>query len=135
MSFNQCQETLNSKGCTKNGVCGKKEEVADLQDRFLYVLKSIAFYNLKARSEDLNEEATDRFILDNLFATLTNTNFDRKAIESLIIKELNLRDAIIAQIPADKLAAEKECPAVATVTPKSIEDTDVAVHSTHDEGI
>lgn len=135
MFCNQCQETLNSQGCTKNGVCGKKGEAADLQDRLLYVLKSIAFYNLKARSEGLNEEATDRFILDSFFATLTNTNFDRQAIESLIIKGFNLRDAIRAQIPADKLAAEKDLPAVATVTPESIENTDVAVHSTHDEDI
>ena len=135
MFCNQCQETLNSKGCTKNGVCGKKGEVADLQDRLLYVLKSIAFYNLKARSEGLNEEAADRFILDSFFATLTNTNFDRQAIESLITKGFNLRDAVRAKIPADKFAAEKDLPAVATVTPESIEDMDVAVHSTNDEDI
>jgi hydroxylamine reductase len=135
MFCNQCQETLNSQGCTKNGVCGKKGEVADLQDRLLYVLKSIALYNLKARSEGLNEEATDRFILDSFFATLTNTNFDRQAIESLIITGFNLRDAIRAQIPADELAAEKDLPAVATVTPKSIENANVEVHSTHDEDI
>ena len=135
MFCNQCQETLNSKGCTKNGVCGKKGEVADLQDRLLYVLKSIAFYNLKARSEGLNEEAADIFILDSFFATLTNTNFDRQAIESLITKGFNLRDAVRAKIPADKFAAEKDLPAVATVTPESIEDMDVAVHSTNDEDI
>ncbi|MDY0248164.1 MAG: hypothetical protein GX120_05580, partial [Methanosarcina mazei] len=37
MFCNQCQEALNVIGCTKNGVCGKKGEVADLQDRLLYV--------------------------------------------------------------------------------------------------
>jgi hydroxylamine reductase len=135
MFCNQCQETLNSKGCIKNGVCAKKGEVADLQDKLLYVLKSIAFYNLKARSEGVNEEATDRFVLDSFFATLTNTNFDRQAIESLIIKGFNLRDAIRAKIPEDKFAAEKDLPTVATVTPESIEDMDVAVHSTNDKDI
>ena len=83
MFCNQCEETLNVKGCTKHGVCGKKGEVADLQDRLLYVLKSISFYNLKARETGLNEEATDRFVLDGFFATLTNTNFDRQEIEIL----------------------------------------------------
>lgn len=78
MFCNQCQETFNSSGCTKNGICGKKGEVADLQDKLIYVLKSISFYNLKARAAGLNEEATDRFILDGFFATLTNTNFDKK---------------------------------------------------------
>jgi hydroxylamine reductase len=55
MFCNQCQETLNIKGCTKSGVCGKKGEVADLQDRLLYVLKSISFYNLKARASGLKD--------------------------------------------------------------------------------
>ena len=130
MFCNQCQETLNSKGCTKNGVCGKKGEVADLQDRLIYVLKSISFYNLKARVAGLNEEATDRFVLDGFFATLTNTNFDKKEIESLINKGFELRDDIKAKLPV-----EKDLPAVAIVTPESITNLDVAVHSTADEDI
>lgn len=135
MFCNQCQETLNSEGCTKNGVCGKKGEVADLQDRLLYVLKSVAFFNLKARAEGLNEETTDRFVLDSFFATLTNTNFDRQAIESLIKRGFKLRAEIKAKIPAEKLAAEKDLPDVAAVTPESMEGIDVAVHSTQDEDI
>ncbi|MGB9938899.1 hydroxylamine reductase [Methanosarcina sp.] len=135
MFCNQCQETLNVKGCTKNGVCGKKGEVADLQDRLIYVLKSISFYNLKARAEGLNEEATDRFVLDGFFATLTNTNFDRQEIESLIIKGFKLRDDIKGKLPPETLAAEKNLPVVATVTPENIESLDVAVHSTQDEDI
>ncbi|RXA19863.1 hydroxylamine reductase [Methanosarcina sp. MSH10X1] len=135
MFCNQCQEALNVKGCTKNGVCGKKGEVADLQDRLLYVLKSISFYNLKARAAGLNEEATDRFVLDSFFATLTNTNFDRQEIESLLNKGFKLRDEIKEKLPAESLAAEKDLPAVATVTPENIESLDVAVHSTQDEDI
>mgnify|MGYP000910973577 FL=1 len=135
MFCNQCQEALNVKGCTKNGVCGKKGEVADLQDRLIYVLKSISFYNLKARAAGLNEETTDRFLLDSFFATLTNTNFDRREIESLINKGFKLRDEIKGKLPAEDLAVEKELPAVATVTPDSVENMDVAVHSTQDEDI
>ena len=135
MFCNQCQETLNSKGCTKNGVCGKKGEVADLQDRLLYVLKSISYFNLKARAAGLNEEATDRFVLDSFFATLTNTNFDRQAIESLIKRGFELRDNIKAKLPAEMRSAENDFPAVATVTPEGVESMDVAVHSTKDEDI
>lgn len=135
MFCNQCQEALNVKGCTKNGVCGKKGEVADLQDRLIYVLKSISFYNLKARDAGLNEEATDRFVLDSFFATLTNTNFDRKEIESLINRGFRLRDEIKGKLPAEALTAEKDLPSVATVTPENIGSLDVAVHSTQDEDI
>jgi hydroxylamine reductase len=133
MFCNQCQETFNVKGCTKNGVCGKKGEVADLQDRLIYVLKSISFYNQKARAAGLNEEATDRFILDGFFATLTNTNFNKQAIESYINKGFEIRDSIKAKLPAETLAGT--LPAVATVTPENIEGLDVAVHSTSDEDI
>lgn len=135
MFCNQCQEALNVKGCTKNGVCGKKGEVADLQDRLIYVLKSISFYNLKARAAGVNEEATDRFVLDSYFATLTNTNFDKQEFESLINKGFKLRDEIKGKLPAEALAAEKSLLAVATVTPENIGSLDVAVHSTQDEDI
>jgi len=116
-------------------VCGKKGEVADLQDRLIYVLKSISFYNLKARAAGLNEEATDRFILDGFFATLTNTNFDKEEIESFIKKGFEFRDNIKAKLPSGIIDAEKDLPAVATVTPENIGNLDVAVHSTADEDI
>ncbi|WP_292391563.1 hydroxylamine reductase [Methanosarcina sp. UBA5] len=135
MFCNQCQETLNVKGCIKNGVCGKKGEVADLQDRLIYVLKSIAFYNLKARALGLNEEATDRFLLDSFFATLTNTNFDRREIEILLKKGFDLRDEIKAKIPAEMIPSKRDLPAVVTVTPENIESLEVAVHSTQDKDI
>ncbi|MGE5472590.1 MAG: hydroxylamine reductase [Ignavibacteriales bacterium] len=135
MFCNQCQETFNSTGCTKNGVCGKKGEVADLQDKLIYVLKSISFYNLKARAAGLNEEATDRFILDGFFATLTNTNFDKKEIENLIKKGFELRDRIKAKLPSGMIDTEKDLLAVATVTLENIGSLDVAVHSTENEDI
>lgn len=135
MFCNQCQETFKSIGCTKNGVCGKKGEVADLQDRLIYVLKSISFYNLKARAADLNEEAADLFIIDGLFATFTNTNFDKQAIEAYIERGFEIRDSIKVKLPLETIASEKDLPAVATVTPENIGSLDVAVHSTADEDV
>jgi hydroxylamine reductase len=135
MFCNQCQEALNVKGCTKNGVCGKKGEVADLQDRLLYVLKSVSYYNLKARELGLNEETADKYVLDGFFATLTNTNFDKQAIESYLKRGFEIRDSIKAKLPAGKLPAEESLPAVAKVTPESIDEIDVAVHSTKDEDV
>ena len=54
----------------------------------IYVLKSISFYNLKARAAGLNEEATDKFVLDGFFATLTNTNFYKKGVSTLALLAL-----------------------------------------------
>ncbi len=136
MFCNQCQEALNVQGCTKNGVCGKKGEVADLQDRLLYVLRSISFYNLKARAAGLNEEKTDRFVLDAFFSTLTNTNFDKKEVELLVKKGFELRDEIKARLPVEVIPDEKALPRFAKVTPENIEGMNVAVHfSTENEDI
>lgn len=65
----QCEETVNGKGCTKVGVCGKSEEVAILQDQLIYVLKRIS------KDGDKSED-TDKFIMESLFSTITNANFD-----------------------------------------------------------
>lgn len=63
----QCEETLNGKACTNGGVCGKTAEVSDLQDELIFILKHIA-----------KTDTYDNFIIDSLFATVTNTNFDPK---------------------------------------------------------
>jgi hydroxylamine reductase len=103
----QCEETLNGTGCTKNGVCGKKEDVANLQDDLLYVLKSIAFYNSKARANKLNDAKTDGFMLDGLFATVTNTNFCKADIESLINEGFEIKDGIKKKLFSAKVIDEK----------------------------
>lgn len=83
----QCEETAKGTGCTKVGVCGKQEDVANLQDQLVYLLKGIAFYNSKAREHDLNDRMAERFILDSLFATLTNTNFSEGSFEKELKKD------------------------------------------------
>lgn len=103
----QCEETLNGTGCTKNGVCGKKEDVADLQDDLMYVLKSIAFYNSKARANKLNDSKTDEFMLDALFATVTNTNFCKADIESFINEGFEIKDGIKKKLISAKVIDEK----------------------------
>jgi len=103
----QCEETLNASGCTKNGVCGKKGEVADLQDDLIYVLKSVAFYNSKARANNLNDAKTDQFILDGLFATVTNTNFSKTDFEKLINEGFEIKDGIKKKLMDEKVLTEK----------------------------
>lgn len=76
----QCQETAKGTGCTLRGVCGKTSEVANLQDLLLFVVRGIAVYNQKLRWEKRPSDEADRFIFDALFITITNANFDKKAI-------------------------------------------------------
>lgn len=90
----QCQETAGGKGCTKVGVCGKKPEVAALQDLLIYTVKGIAHIVRKQglKAEDLGDLNKDVFT--SIFITITNANFDDDAIEVQIKKMLALRDAL-----------------------------------------
>ncbi|WP_434303334.1 hydroxylamine reductase [Clostridium botulinum] len=95
----QCQEAAGGRGCTVKGVCGKTEDIAKTQDLIIYVVKGIAIYSSQAREIDLNTGEADKFIVESLFSTITNANFDGKALNARVQKGLkirqNLKDAII----------------------------------------
>jgi hydroxylamine reductase len=75
----QCEQTLGGKGCVKSGVCGKNADVANLQDLLIYVLKGIGFYGQKAIDKGIPIDLeTHKFIVDSMFSTLTNVNFDEE---------------------------------------------------------
>jgi hydroxylamine reductase len=104
----QCQEASKGVGCTIRGVCGKPEDVANLQDLLIFVLKGISKFDLIAREKGLSPKRTDRFIVESLFTTITNANFDKAAFVKRIQDALALREEIKAalvangvEIPAD----------------------------------
>jgi hydroxylamine reductase len=90
----QCQEAAKGTGCTVKGVCGKTDDVANLQDLLVYVLKGISFYSTKAREKGIEDAEVNLFILEGLFTTITNANFDRKAIIEKIKRGLEIRTQI-----------------------------------------
>ena len=74
----QCEQTYRSTGCVDVGVCGKEKDVAVLQDLLNYQLEGIAFYgNTALKQGKTIPMNTHRFIIDALFSTLTNVNFDK----------------------------------------------------------
>lgn len=81
----QCQETAGCKGCTVSGVCGKKPEVAAMQDLLIYVTKGLSAVTTALRNEGkaISKEI-NHLVTMNLFITITNANFDRKAIIAAI---------------------------------------------------
>lgn len=87
----QCQETLKNSGCTKNGVCGKKNDTANLQDLLIFVLKGISVCAEKSKS--ISKE-TGRFMTSTLFSTITNANFDNDYFIKVIKQGLKIRDSI-----------------------------------------
>lgn len=90
----QCQETAGGKGCTACGVCGKNEEVAKLQDLLIYTLKGISEIVVKGKIDVGTLGDTNYEVLNSLFMTITNANFDGKAIENQILKMIAIRDEL-----------------------------------------
>lgn len=83
----QCQQTAGNKGCVNTGVCGKQPETARLQDELIGELIRLA---TAAHDAGKHSRLTDRLLMDGLFTTLTNVNFDDEAIREFtdrVIKE------------------------------------------------
>ena len=94
----QCQETPGCKGCTVSGVCGKKPEVAAMQDLLVYVTKGLSAVTTRLREEGQPISAgVDQLISVNMFETITNANFDQKAIEDRITETLRMKRFLLNQ--------------------------------------
>lgn len=82
----QCQETAGNTGCTRRGVCGKTEETASLLDELIGKVRGIALREF--RNNRCTPEAVDTtvglFVIQSLFATITNVNFDNDHLRQYI---------------------------------------------------
>ncbi len=82
----QCEQTAKGTGCTAFGVCGKDPETAALQDLVIHQAKGIARYAHRARKLGVKNRDVDVFIIEALFTTITNVNFDPKRLEQILRK-------------------------------------------------
>lgn len=95
----QCQETAACKGCTVSGVCGKKPDVAAMQDLLVYVTKGISAVTCALRKEGVSiSEKINHMITFNLFVTITNANFDKESIEARIRETLAEKEELLKQV-------------------------------------
>ncbi len=87
----QCEQAANG-GCTKIGVCGKQPDVAALQDLLVHALKGIAFWGAKARQAGKKDPEVDRFMIEGLFTTVTNVDFDPEDIARALRKAASIQN-------------------------------------------
>ncbi len=92
MFCNQCQETAKNTGCTINGVCGKREEIANLQDLLVYACQELSYVTIKAGKKGIDTNKESKHITNCLFMTITNANFDDESIIHSIKDCIKLRD-------------------------------------------
>jgi len=135
----QCQETTKGIACTIKGICGKTEDVAQLQDLLIYTLKGIATLATQARQMNIVRKDVDEFIMESLFSTITNANFDSNSFVTRIQDGLNLREDLQQNILSAGGTLRADLPDAATWT-ASVEGFEkkallVGVLATEDEDV
>ena len=130
----QCQETAKGTGCEIKGVCGKNEAVANLQDLLIHTLKGISEIVTKSKMDVASIAEVNHEVLNSLFMTITNANFDDDAIDNQINKMIKLRNALKHKAALSGLsdAAEYEVSGRAEMLEKS---TTVGVLATANEDV
>jgi len=91
MFCRQCEQTAGGKACTLAGVCGKTAEAAVLMDLLIHGLKGLGFYGKMLGEMDIHDKEIDRFVLEGLFTTVTNVNFDPSRLGQMIYQCLEYR--------------------------------------------
>jgi hydroxylamine reductase len=92
MFCNQCQEAAKGVGCTIVGVCGKSPELSALMDTYMYALSGLSKVVLKANEYGLNTDQYDLFVIEGLFKTITNANFNEEVFEEECREAFRLRE-------------------------------------------
>ncbi|GAO31404.1 hydroxylamine reductase [Geofilum rubicundum JCM 15548] len=90
----QCQEASKNIGCSIKGVCGKSPEVANLQDLLLFVTKGVAWWSHQADVQSIEHRAAEKYIIDAMFITITNANFDAHKISEQIEKGTDIQQEL-----------------------------------------
>jgi hydroxylamine reductase len=88
----QCEQTAKGTGCVVAGVCGKDARTAALQDLLLHVAKGISMYAGRAARLGRSDREIDVFVVEALFTTVTNVNFDPERVAAMIRKAVAARD-------------------------------------------
>lgn len=93
----QCQESAKNIGCTIAGVCGKTPEVANFQDLLIYMCKGISHIAYRLNRMNVKTDLADKFVVDSLFMTITNANFDKDRFVKKIKDSYSLIDSLIKE--------------------------------------
>lgn len=120
----QCQEAAGGKGCQVRGVCGKLDVVANNQDLLIYMTKGLSVYMEALQAKGYTDKAVDHYIMNSLFMTITNANFDKKRFVAQVNAGYVLREALEKELDKQGIDRSKmhEC---TTWCAKTEEEMDV----------
>ena len=101
----QCEQTAKGTGCDAFGVCGKDPKTAALQDLLVHLTKGVSMYARRAGALGAQDAAVDKFVIESLFTTITNVNFDPVRLEQLLREGVAVRNTARALYEAAALKA------------------------------
>ena len=104
----QCQETAKNEGCTVKGVCGKTDEVSNLQDVLVFAAKGVAAYSSQLRNAGKRYDKVDEYLYRSLFISITNANFDGDEIIEAIKEGVNLRKFLKSELEKAGIALDSK---------------------------
>ena len=101
----QCEQTAKGTGCDAFGVCGKDPKTAALQDLLVHLTKGVSMYARRAGALGAQDAAVDKFVIESLFTTITNVNFDPVRLEQILREGVAVRNTAKALYEAAALKA------------------------------
>lgn len=112
----QCQETAGCKGCTKVGVCGKQADTALDQDKLILATKRLSLAIVENGNKEEDVKVVSTLVIDNLFKTITNANFDNAVIETAIAET----ETLTSKLSGGKTLAPEAVPGVLSTSDENI---------------
>ncbi|MFW5805889.1 MAG: hydroxylamine reductase [Bacteroidales bacterium] len=137
----QCQETVKNTGCTIAGVCGKKDDLANMMDLLIYVSKGVSILSVKAREAGIEVPKANKFVFEALFTTITNANFDKAAIVDKIREGFEIRQCLKDKLEANGIKTDGLHPSTTWFTDdeaemeRKSESPEIGVLATENEDI
>lgn len=118
----QCQEAAHGTGCEIQGMCGKSETTAKLQDVLVHAARGVAVFASAARSAGVTDSHVSEWLRVSLFTTITNANFDDQVIAERILEGLSLRDSLAASFDRQGVAVPLSTSDAATFSARSFDE-------------
>ena len=117
----QCEQAAHGEGCTKVGVCGKGYDTAELHDLLIYTVKGLAQVAVEGRKVGVKDPETDRFVVESLFSTLTNTDYDNERFAGFIKQAVAHREDLKKKVGSAGGWSDFTSGAAAYMPPDTIE--------------
>ena len=123
MFCNQCEQAAHGKGCSAVAVCGKPANVSDLFDLILFQIKGLSWLVEQAKTKKVATDKFDRFIIESLFLTVTNVNFDEGRVLAWARKTESMKDELAKSMSFNRL--DSKLPQAVSLTLKDKSDAQI----------